>query len=381
MIREHKNARVAHSAPESSATLDAAHMAPPASRGPALRVRLIGKSNGVGLTRDFELLSRALQACGCEVSMHGCERRERKARRGLLPRWAARLRQRSRRAGRSPRAPRPWDVNVMLEHVWPQFLHQAHCNVLVPNPEWFDRRDVAFLDAIDRVWAKTELATELFSARGCGTSHLGFDSEDRWRPEVARERAFLHLAGRSPLKGTERLLALWRDHPEWPRLTVVQDGLEREPPAAAAANLTLLRGYLEDAELRRLQNAHRFHLCLSEAEGWGHYIAEAMSVAAVTFASDAPPMNELIHPERGVLVSVQLAERHNLVPLARFEERSLEAQLAHALRLPAAELEALGAAARSWFLANKQGFAARVQAALNDLDALARGTTRRGARR
>ena len=162
MIGEHKNARVAHSAPE-PATLDAPHAASPVSRGPALRVRLIGKSNGVGLTRDFELLARTLEACGCEVSVHGCERHERKARRGVLPRWVARLRQRARFAGRSRRVPRAWDVNVMLEHVWPQFLHQAHCNVLVPNPEWFDRRDVAFLDAIDRVWAKTELATELFT--------------------------------------------------------------------------------------------------------------------------------------------------------------------------------------------------------------------------
>ena len=38
----------------------------------------------------------------------------------------------------------------MLEHVWPQFLHQARYNVLVPNPEWCDRRDRSFFDAIDR---------------------------------------------------------------------------------------------------------------------------------------------------------------------------------------------------------------------------------------
>src|SRR6202011_4092360 len=108
-------------------------------------------------------------------------------------------------------------------------------------------------------------------------------------------------------------------HPEWPRLTLVQDA-----PAgsggrqAAAANIVHEHGFLSDQDLRTLQNSHRFHLCLSEAEGWGHYIAEAMSVGAVTFTCDAPPMNELVGAERGVLVGVHLGERHNLARIARF---------------------------------------------------------------
>ena len=60
---------------------------------------------------------------------------------------------------------------------------------------------------------------------------------------------------------------------------------------------------LDDAALRTLQNSHRFHLCLSEAEGWGHYIAEALSVGAITLTCDAAPMNELVTAERGLLVA------------------------------------------------------------------------------
>jgi len=233
-----------------------------------LQVRLIGKANGVGLSRDFELLAAALRACGCEVTLRPCERPDRKRRRGLFTRLAAHAR--GYWAAHSRRQTAPFDVNLMLEHMWPQFLHEAGYNVLVPNPEWFDRRDLAFLGAAHRVWAKTAMAERLFAARGCRTQLIGFDSCDRQRLEIAREPRFLHLAGRSPLKGTARLIALWRRHPEWPSLTVVQDVEVALENGAGAANLTVLRDFLSDEALLRLQNSHRFHVCTSEAEGWGH---------------------------------------------------------------------------------------------------------------
>jgi glycosyltransferase involved in cell wall biosynthesis len=331
---------------------------------PALKLRLIGKSNGVGLSRDLELLGAALTASGCEVTQLPCERRERKRRRSLLTRLAMRVR-RVRGAAAHPL----FDVNVMLEHIWPQFVQQARCNVLVPNPEWTDRRDAAMLDIADRVWVKTAVAEQLFAARGSRVFRIGFDSDDRYERAVARLPQFLHLAGRSPLKGTQRLLALWQRHPEWPRLTLLQDtpggNASRQ---AAGANIVHQHGFVSDQDVRMLQNAHRFHLCLSEAEGWGHYIAEAMSVGAVTFTSDAPPMNELVGAERGVLVGAHVGEQHNLARIARFDETALEAAIARALLLSTAQLDAIGAAARRWFLANKHGFVARVRSAVDDID-------------
>lgn len=346
---------------------------------PPLKLRLIGKSNGVGLSRDLELLAAALSACGCEVTQQVCERRDRKRRRSLLTRLAMRTRRWHpglwQRAG-----PRPqFDANIMLEHVWPQFVPQARCNVLVPNPEWFDRRDLAMLDIADRVWAKTAFAEQLFVARGCRVTRIGFDSEDRYQPAVLRQPQFLHLAGRSPLKGTQRLLALWQRHPQWPQLTLVQD--TRAGTAVAkpmAANVVHAGGFVSDSELRVLQNAHRFHLCLSEAEGWGHYIAEGLSVGAVTFTCDAPPMNELVGAERGVLINAHLGEQHNLARIARFDEAALEAAIERSLALSAAQLDAIGVAARHWFLANKHGFVARLQQAVADIGGAPRAAALRG---
>jgi len=341
-----------------------------------MRVQLIGEANGGGISRDLTLLAAALRACGCEVSVRSCGKPDRRRRRSMLMRWrvcAQRLRRdRGRGSGRGPGA--PFDVNVMLEHIWPQFIAEARCNVVVPNPEWFDPRDVGYLPAFDRVWAKTAYAERLFRARGCVTSLIGFDSEDRGEPGVRRVHQFLHVAGRSPLKGTARLLALWQRHPEWPILTLVQDA--NMPGAvsaggASAANIDVRSDYLTDETLRALQNAHRFHLCTSEAEGWGHYIAEAMSVGAVTLTCDAAPMNELISPGRGLTVAARPGALHNLVRLSLFEEASLAAAVGRAAALPACELDAIGTAARGWFLANKAGFPARVGAALGALETAA----------
>ncbi len=359
-----------------------AHDDGPAVLEPALKLRLIGKSNGVGLSRDLELLAAALRACGCEVTQQLCERSDRKRRRSLRARLAMRVGRWHAGGRQSAGARAPFDANIMLEHIWPQFVQQARCNVLVPNPEWFDRRDVAMLDVADRVWAKTAFAEQLFVARGCRVLHIGFDSEDRYEAGVSRQPRFLHLAGRSPLKGTQRLLALWRRHPQWPQLTLVQDAQnKRQRPAdgePACANIIHAPGFVSDSELRALQNAHRFHLCLSEAEGWGHYIAEAMSVAALTFTCDAPPMNELVGAGRGVLVGAHLGEQHNLARIARFDDAALEGAIERALALSAAQLDAIGAAARDWFLANKRGFVSRLQAAVADIAAALRGAARHG---
>ncbi len=330
-----------------------------------LRIRLIGKDNGVGLSRDLELLEEVLRAQGCELTLRMCDRRDRRHRRSKLLGLVAKLRTLPG-LRRQSRARAPYDLNIMLEHAWPQFLHEARCNVIVPNPEWFDPRDGGFLGAFDQVWAKTVATEALFSARHSGCVQIGFDSRDRYLPEIDRVPQFLHVAGRSPLKGTERLLQLWQRHPEWPRLTLVQDrSMANGGRSRQAPNIVRMNGYVPDEELRQLQNSHRFHLCTSEAEGWGHYIVEAMSTGAVTITSDSAPMNELIDAGRGLLVATQAGERHNLVRLAPFQEAALEQTVQQALAQPAPQLEATGRAARDWFLANKAGFAARVHRAID----------------
>src|SRR5574337_2187927 len=262
-------------------------------------VHLLGVDNGVGLSRDLRLLTATLEARGYRVDFTNTRRRGGIP--GLLQRMrgkrhAAQLVRRRRRG-----LPPPYDFVLMEEHIAPAFLYDAPRRVLLPHPEWFLPRDLQALGRIDLVLTKTREAERVFATQGCRATCIGFTSEDRRDPSVPRERAFFHLAGSSRTKATEPLLALWRRHPECPRLTVVQHPGDAKP-ATPDANIDHRIGYLDEAELKRLQNAHRFHLCPSETEGFGHYIVEAMSVGAVVITLDAPPMNEMITPERGLLV-------------------------------------------------------------------------------
>jgi hypothetical protein len=327
-------------------------------------VHLVGFDNGVGLSRNLHVLTTALEARGYRVDFTNTRRH------GGIPglvqrvrgRWHAAELSRRRRRGLPP----PYDLVLMEEHIAPAFLDDARFRVALPHPEWFLPRDMEALDRIDLVLAKTREAARIFAALGRRTACIGFTSDDRFDPDVPRERRFFHLAGSSRTKATGPLLALWRRHPEWPHLTVVQHPREA-CPGVSAANVEHRVAYLDEAELKRLQNAHLFHLCPSETEGFGHYLVEAMSARAVVITVDAPPMNEMISPERGIVVPCSRTGRQHLATTCHFEDTAMERAIEHALALNDAQCEALGAAARAWYEAEHAAFPGKLDDALREL--------------
>lgn len=318
-----------------------------------LRINLIAWDNKVGLSTDVNLLAGALRAGGYAVHFSTL-------RRGKLRKWSRPLRLRMRYAWHRLRGADCYDVNLLLEHVRPEDLPFARRNLLIPNPEWCLPKDVELLPRIDGVLVKTLHAKPIFEALGCHTALIGFTSVDRLDASVPRERTFFHLAGRSTNKGTDRLMALWRRHPEWPLLTVVQSP-RTGVPGTPAANIVHRIDYVDDAELKRLQNAHAFHVCCSETEGFGHYIGEAMGVGAVVLATDAPPMNELVTSGRGVLVASDATGTQYLATTYHFSEAALEAAVRRCIAMDEAERDALGRNARAWFEQNDAGFASRLR--------------------
>lgn len=332
-------------------------------------VNLVFWDNGFGLSRDARLLAEALRHNHCEVTLTtlGLKQEHRRRRKWMRP--YVRTQQLWAGVRRQWRPPQVFDLNIMFEHLWPDELVRSRCNVALPNPEWFDHRDQHFVGSIDRIWAKTHNAALIFTRLGRPTSWVGFHSDDRHDPTVARERKFFHLAGGSRIKGTDRLMAVWRRHPEWPTLTILQHPREAHP-GPPAPNIVHRLGYLDMsdpaqyAEMKQLQNSHAFHVCLSETDGWGHYLVEALGVGAVTLAVDAPPMNELITPERGLLVPYAGTGNMALATTFYFDERVLEQTVENALSLSDIELRTLGGRAREWFIHNRDTFVQRVGEAL-----------------
>ena len=316
----------------------------------ASNIRVISRDNGVGLSRDLHLIASVLRDAGAAVETVGFGGAQLGNRARELGLWARRIAR-----GRI-------DTQLFVERVYQRCLPLARHNLLMPNPEWFLPKWTPTLSRFERVLCKTRHAEAIFAALGCQTVFTGFTSEDRLDPAVPRERAFFHLAGRSTAKGTETVLATWRRHPEWPRLTVVQHP-KLARPGPPAANIDHCVEYLDDMRLRRLQNAHRFHLCPSEAEGFGHYLVEALGIGAVVLATDAAPMNELVTPQRGVLIPYARSRREGLVEHALVDEAGIEQAVSQALAMDDQECDRIGARAREFFVQNDRAFRMRLAAA------------------
>jgi glycosyltransferase involved in cell wall biosynthesis len=270
-----------------------------------------------------------------------------------------------------------YDANVFLERIDPRWLDRARVQVLVPNQEWMRDACRAFLPRMDLVLCKTRHAETIFRDLGCRTQLTGWSSVDV--PARCGRSAFpprshyaeprpLHLAGAAETKGTALLLQAFARNPAWPTLTVViRAELLARLDAPRPANVRFLQGYLGEAELCAQLCAHAIHLCPSEVEGFGHSLVEAMGCAAAVLTTDAPPMNELVTPERGVLVP---AERSAPMRLGTRHFVSLDA-LEHAieglLRASPEQRQAWGHAARRWFEDNDRAFTRALGEALSHI--------------
>ncbi len=332
-----------------------------------MRINLIGWDNGRGLTHDLRLLRETLESQGNAVHVTSVgPKRRRWTPRALL--ICLKLAWQSFRSGGGVRW--KFDVNIMLEHAQPAYFGTAHRNFFIPNPEWLSKRDERHLHRFDAVLAKTRIACATFQSRGIPTRYIGFRSTDCLNADIPRQPHFLHLAGASRMKGTARLLAVWRRHPEWPPLLVLQSPQTAQgmPTTPDRDNVHHRIATLRNIdEIRRLQNSHVFHVCLSEAEGWGHYIAEGMSCGAVIITCDAPPMNELVRPDRGLLVAADAVGALNAATRYHFDEAALEAAVERARNMHPVEYNALGAAARAWFETNQKRFGGLLQDSLQPL--------------
>lgn len=302
-------------------------------------LNLIARSNGVGLDRDVDLIREVAIAAGYQVTFSHC--------RAVSPLFSV-----------LPQVKR-FDANIFMERVFTRWIGAAHTNILIPNQERFPERHLARLRKIDHIFCKTKHGLASFKNHHASCHLTHFTSQDLLSEKIPRiPHSFLHLAGRSTLKGTATILELWKKHPEWPTLTLLQHA--ENAPEQVPQNVRLISDYLTDDEVIRLSNEHQFHLCPSESEGWGHYLVEAMSCRALVITTDAPPMNELVTPARGLLANWHHSEKRHLGTNFFVDPSSLEQQIEAALSLSPEEVTSLGKSARTWMLDNDKTFRARL---------------------
>jgi hypothetical protein len=300
-----------------------------------MHINILAVQNGVGLSRDAEVLRRVLRAAGHAVTLT-----DPKA---------------------IPQAPGKalYDANIHVEIPVAEWWHAARRNILVPNQEWFYPEWWPMLSELDAILVKTRHAIPIFAGRGVPVVFTSFTSGAPYRdhrgPIGGNRWRVLHIAGRSIYKGTRAALEAWNHNAQW----------------RAMQSLVMVGGchLREDADKplevhprvtpRKLYNLRRqcmVALCPSEAEGFGHYIAEAMRDGALVVTTNGAPMTELITAERGVLipcptrVSVQAGIRHLVDP------RALNAAVWEAMTMGTNEMMRRRRNAQAWYADNHAFF-------------------------
>ena len=331
------------------------------------QANIIGWDNRGGLSRDIDVLEAALTELGWSVAINGRRKRRGTAAPGAGRLDRARLRI-TKTAIAAGLAGPPFDLNLHLEEISAIHLALARRNVLIPNQEWFRDWCRPHLPRMDEVWAKTRAGEKAFTDLGCNVSFLGWAGVDRRvQPAASKTLMGLHVAGASPSKGTEAVLDVWSENPDWPRLRVLRRtrGYAGEDLSwrsrALAPNIRIIPERVDEHTLSDMQNESAICLCPSEVEGFGHNILEAMSVGAVVITTDGPPMNELVTAGTGLLAAAGRSEPMSLGRRYFVDRADLARQIRAALAMTDGQRDALGKAARARFEENNAAFRIRLK--------------------
>jgi glycosyltransferase involved in cell wall biosynthesis len=296
-----------------------------------MKINIIGVDNGVGLTQDFKILKEVFKAHQVNFIDYYSGKGNSKA-----------------------------HVNIWLECVSNNFFNLAKTNILIPNPEWFYPQWDSLLHNFDYIFAKTRQAERIF--KDYNVIYTGFTSLDKYK-KVNKTKVFLHTAGKSDFKSTLQTYQALNGTDIYSVITKAKGEYKdkRNP------NLYVNIGYFPGEKMEFLQNSCLIHICCSNAEGFGHYINEAMSCGNVVLTMNGEPMNELITNETGYFV-----EPTQSMPLRKgiyytTTKKRIKIKLKEIDNTDIEILKAKGKAARELYLQRDKEFKERIINIINNL--------------
>ena len=307
-----------------------------------MKINIISRKNGVGLSQDIKIIEHYLNELGIHTTFHDFSEK-------------------------IQFSPIKYDINVFLEIINIRWMTQAKENWIIPNQEWFEPHWKNALLRFNKILCKTHHAFNIFRTINKRSRYIGFTSEDKYDPNIDKDfNQFLHIAGKSGTKQTNLIWETWKNNPQLPQLTIVQDKnkfIQREK----LSNLTYIYDRLEENELKEMQNKIGIHLCPSEAEGFGHYIMEALSCQSVVLTTNASPMTELVQKETGFYVDVVKQERMRLSLKNIISVETLEKAVININITEEQELVEMGKRGREFYLNNDKSFKIRFKQIIKDI--------------
>lgn len=260
------------------------------------------------------------------------------------------------------KAESPADIAIYLEHLPPNLLaFDGKIKIWVVNQEFIYDKDIEQAAHVNVIWCKSRHAVRVVrELRGLGNKakYIGFytifDMEETRDNPNEIEEAFdlhkaiikpikkyklnkddgmaIHLAGLSFLKGSYDTLNTWlklgdkmkdvdlflcimdneairKTEKEkvfrlWDRLPIKPVTDFRGIPLKGwrYKNVVLCDGRLDEETYRALVTKARWHIMPSKIEGFGHSLNVGRMTGSIVVTTDAPPMNELIKDDIGILV-------------------------------------------------------------------------------
>ncbi len=307
-----------------------------------MKINIIARDNTAGLTADINILTELFHDQGWQVDFNDYKSLKRFAF------WSSKT----------------YDLNVFLQWANPQWFKLAEKNILIPNPEWFKIRWISVLNRFDGIFCKTKHAVQIFNKKNTNTVFTSFTSLNRLMAGVEKNKnQYLHIAGKSKMKGTDIIIKTWIKNPDFPHLIVVKRNMDY--PVHNQKNLTIISEYVSNDELQLLMNRCAVHLCPSSAEGFGHSIGESLSCGALIVSTDAPPMNELVNPDRGILVKPVRKESKKLSYAYYIDVPGLENAVKHIMQIK--KINVLMENAHSFYSDNDRYFRKTIIKAIDDI--------------
>ena len=250
-------------------------------------------------------------------------------------------------------------VECIFEHA---SLDRYKSRILLPNPEWLTEQDLQrSMTMIDTIWHMTRHSERLLTPRLPGKKHcyIGFTSLEKTN-RVKNYDFFAHMPGKSKTRHTQEIINIWHKNKSLPQIRVQLYGDLSIPQWLKLGKLELYMGFIPEDAYSQLAENFGIHLCTSQMEGFGHYINESRHSAALILTLDAPPMNELIDKDRGLMIPFEKKMAHNQGERFMANEDAIAACIDTALTLSLNQRIELGENSRVRFLEERANFIERI---------------------
>ena len=224
------------------------------------------------------------------------------------------------------------DINFFLEVVNPTLFIHARKNILIPNPEWYFKNWIPYLNMFDEVWVKTGEAETLFRQTETTTlirkiSWTSLSKTFSKKTEDAYNNAIV-LVGKNKFRHPKQLLrayvTLKQSNPQLyeqlPKLNIPYNP-ERVTifcPEEIRDKVNLITTFLTDKEYDELLTKCGLAICLSVAEGYGHAVNEAMSAGCNLLLSPISAFLELTENQKSVFWTDVLEKMEHPACLGHF---------------------------------------------------------------